>query len=189
MRWIFVAFGLGLLVPAAGFILLQRGEQTALPATTSNPPSAGFVPAKPTKGNSLEELEARLPGAAYRIDTNDAGLLARGEVVYRKSCTTCHGANLEGQPNWQRRDADGNFPAPPHDETGHTWHHSDEVLFNIVKFGPGFYTPGYSGKMPAYEALLEDRDIKAVNSWIASTWPTDILLAQRERTLTSEQPL
>ena len=50
-----------------------------------------------------------------------------------------------------------------------------------------FYTPGYSGKMPAYEALLEDRDITAVNSWIASTWPTDILLAQQERTLASEQ--
>ena len=72
-------------------------------------------------------------------------------------------------------------------EAGHAWHHSDEVLFNIVKFGPVFFTPGYSGKMPAYEALLEDRDITAVNSWIASTWPTDILLAQQERTLASEQ--
>lgn len=72
-------------------------------------------------------------------------------------------------------------------EAGHAWHYSDEVLFNIVKFGPVFYTPGYSGKMPAYEALLEDRDITAVNSWIASTWPTDILLAQQERTLASEQ--
>ena len=149
--------------------------------------SQNSAPQRPRLSPTLEELEAKLPDVPYRILTRDPVLLARGQTVYRSSCAGCHGADLEGQPNWRRRDAEGNFPAPPHDETGHTWHHSDEVLFNIVKFGPGFYTPGYSGKMPAYEALLEDRDIKAVNSWIASTWPTDILLAQRERTLTSEQ--
>ena len=57
----------------------------------------------------------------------------------------------------------------------------------LVKFGPGYYTPGYSGKMPAYDGVLSDLDIKAVNSWIASTWPKEILIAQRERTLASEQ--
>ena len=186
MRWVFAAFGLGLLA-LIGIVLWQRGEQTASTATTTNPPSVGFAPAAPVEGPSLDELEASLPDAAYRIVTNDPGLLARGEVVYRTSCAVCHGGNLAGQPNWRTRGADGNLPAPPHDETGHTWHHSDEVLFNLVKYGPGFYTPGYSGKMPAYEALLEDRDIKAVNSWIASTWPTEILLAQRERTLASEK--
>ena len=115
-------------------------------------------------------------------------MLARGETVYRTSCTTCHGANLEGQANWWLRDVDGNLPAPPHDKTGHTWHHSDEVLFNLVKYGPAMYVDNYTGKMPAYDGVLDDRDIRAVNSWIASTWPEEILLAQRERTLISEQP-
>lgn len=187
MKSIFAVFCFGFLV-LIGLILWQRSEQQSSTATTSIPPSAGFSPATPAKGPSLSELEAKLPDAVYRIVTNDPGLLARGEVVYRTACTTCHGANLEGQPNWRMKDAEGNLPAPPHDKTGHTWHHSDEVLFNLVKYGPVFYTPGYSGKMPAYEALLEDRDIKAVNSWIASTWPTEIQLAQRERTLASEQP-
>lgn len=151
-------------------------------------PSQGFVSQGPSTGPTLEEIEASLPEAPYRISIHDPALLERGEAVYRTSCAVCHGADLQGQPNWRIRDAEGNLPAPPHDKTGHTWHHSDEVLFNLVKYGPGFYTPGYSGKMPAYEALLEDGDIKAVNSWIASTWPTEILLAQRERTFASEQP-
>ena len=27
------------------------------------------------------------------------------------------------------------LPAPPHNETGHTWHHPDEMLFAITKYG------------------------------------------------------
>lgn len=158
-------------------------------STTASSPSSSFTsPSKPN-GPTLQEVEERLSfEPLFRIDVSDRALLALGKEVYFDSCAACHGASLQGQPNWRNRDAEGNLPAPPHDLTGHTWHHSDEVLFNLVKHGPGFYTPDYSGKMPAYEALLTDRDIRAVNSWIASTWPQEILLAQRERTLASEQP-
>lgn len=186
LRVILLTFGF--LVLAVVALLAWQRTQINGPDNSSAPtsPSQGFSLQGPSAGPTLEELEARLPEAPYRILTRDPALLARGEEVYRTSCAVCHGTNLEGQPNWWIRDAQGNLPAPPHDKTGHTWHHSDEVLFNLVKYGPGVYTPGYSGKMPAYEALLEDRDIQAVNSWIASTWPTEVLLAQRERTLASE---
>ena len=43
-----------------------------------------------------------------------------GQSLYADNCASCHGANLEGQPNWQSPDADGVLPAPPHDGTGHT---------------------------------------------------------------------
>lgn len=187
MRLIAIILGIGCLGVVGAFA--WQGVRDAAPdkGASAVSPAQEFAAQSPGVGSSLRDIEASLPDASYRILTNDPGLLARGEVVYRSACAVCHGINLEGQANWQMRDADGNLPAPPHDKTGHTWHHSDDVLFNLVKFGPGYYVPGYSGKMPAYGELLEDRDIKAVNSWIASTWPTEILLAQRERTLASEQ--
>ena len=156
--------------------------------TATTPQSSAFQSQAPVTGPSLSDIEARLSfDPIHRIDLSDGDLLVQGKTVYEQACASCHGANLQGQANWRMRDEDGNLPAPPHDKTGHTWHHSDEVLFKLVKFGPGFYTPSYSGKMPAYDGVLSDLEIKAVNSWIASTWPKEILIAQRERTLASEQ--
>ncbi|MBL4645745.1 MAG: c-type cytochrome, partial [Rhizobiales bacterium] len=51
-------------------------------------------------------------------------MVKKGAVIYAEYCASCHGADLEGQPNWQSPDADGKMPAPPHDQRGHTWHHS-----------------------------------------------------------------
>ena len=72
-------------------------------------------------------------GGDTRADAGDAKLVAEGRAVYAKHCAECHGAKLEGQPNWQTRNPGGTFPAPPHDPSGHTWHHPDRVLFAITK--------------------------------------------------------
>jgi len=56
---------------------------------------------------------------------NNPQAVALGQQVYAARCASCHGANLEGQPNWQQELPTGGLPAPPHDETGHTWHHND----------------------------------------------------------------
>ena len=66
----------------------------------------------------------------------DAATLAMGKSVYADHCASCHGANLEGQVNWRERLPTGRLPAPPHDRTGHTWHHPDAQLFDITKRGP-----------------------------------------------------
>ena len=175
----------GLLFWIAAGVLSPR--QPSL-TTATPPPSSAFQSQGQVTGPRLSDIEARLSfDPIHRIDLSDGDLLAQGKTVYEQACASCHGANLQGQANWRMRDKDGNLPAPPHDKTGHTWHHSDEVLFMLVKFGPGYYTPGYSGKMPAYDGVLSDLDIKAVNSWIASMWPKEILIAQRERTLASAQ--
>jgi hypothetical protein len=58
-------------------------------------------------------------------DPNDSKLVERGKIVYEEQCANCHGEHLEGEPNWQRRKPNGELPAPPHDASGHTWHHSD----------------------------------------------------------------
>lgn len=94
-----------------------------------------------------------------------------GRELYGTNCASCHGADLQGQPDWQRRLDTGRMPAPPHDETGHSWHHSDQSLFTITKLGVGAIVPGYESDMPAFQGKLSDADIAAVLAFIKSTWP------------------
>jgi len=112
-----------------------------------------------------------------------AALAAAGESLYVVHCAQCHGGALEGQPNWRERKSDGRLPAPPHDQTGHTWHHPDEQLFAIVKHGLGPLAPaGYVSDMPAYDKVLSDRQIHAVLAFIKSRWPEEIRARQAETT-------
>ena len=97
--------------------------------------------------------------------------IVRGKEIYAQNCASCHGANLEGQPDWKRRLENGRMPAPPHDESGHTWHHSDQDLFAITKLGVGGVVPGYESDMLAFGDILSDEDITAVLAFIKSTWP------------------
>lgn len=100
-----------------------------------------------------------------------AAAVAEGRDLYLQHCASCHGENLEGQPNWQTRLANGRLPAPPHDASGHTWHHSDEVLLRIVREGLGAIAPGYENDMPAFGGVLSDAEIEAILAYIKSTWP------------------
>jgi mono/diheme cytochrome c family protein len=114
--------------------------------------------------------------AALRLKPDDPAVLATGLQVYGKHCAACHGAKLEGQPNWRTRDAAGRLPAPPHDASGHTWHHTDEVLFRITKYGvaKAANLKDYVSTMPVYEGVLSDAEIIAVLSYIKANWPADI---------------
>jgi len=116
------------------------------------------------------EMEAKVQAA----NASDESLVALGEPIYRDHCASCHGAQLEGQPNWKVRKSDGRLPAPPHDESGHTWHHADEVLFRITKEGLSAIVAGYESDMPAYRDLLTDAEIWAVLAYIKSRWPQRI---------------
>ncbi len=109
------------------------------------------------------------------LTPDNAKLVAVGQEIYADQCATCHGENLEGQPNWQTRDEDGLLPAPPHDATGHTWHHDDETLFTLTKFGlAGLMENAPPTGMPVYEGVLGDDEIIAVLSYIKSTWPDEL---------------
>jgi mono/diheme cytochrome c family protein len=113
------------------------------------------------------------------IRAEDPNVVARGRAVYDQHCASCHGARFEGQENWQTRRADGKLPAPPHDASGHTWHHPDRVLFEITKYGIARYAPpGYASDMPGYEGVLSDTDIAASLAYIKSAWPPEIRAAQ-----------
>ncbi|WP_299961176.1 cytochrome c [uncultured Roseobacter sp.] len=106
----------------------------------------------------------------------DANAVALGATVYQENCASCHGGNLEGQPDWRSPGEDGRLPAPPHDASGHTWHHDGETLFQLTKYGVGalINDPDYASNMPIYDGVLSDDEIIAVLSYIKSTWPDDI---------------
>lgn len=121
------------------------------------------------------------------IRSDDAAQVAVGRDLYAQRCVQCHGDKLQGQPNWRLRQANGRLPAPPHDASGHTWHHPDEQLFGMVKLGLKPYAPaGYESDMPAFENLLSDEQIRAVLAFIESTWPTRIRDLQRKASLQTE---
>ena len=103
-----------------------------------------------------------------------------GRDLYVEFCASCHGSDLEGQADWKRRLDNGRMPAPPHDETGHTWHHSDQDLFAITKGGVEAVVSDYESDMPAFDGILSDDEIKAVLGYIKSTWP------ERQRTFQAE---
>lgn len=128
-------------------------------------------------------LTALLDGGV--VTTGDPGQIARGERIYGQHCASCHGLRLEGQAEWRSRKADGRLPAPPHDMSGHTWHHPDEHLFRITKHGltPPLAPEGYESDMPAFEGVLTDAEIRAVLAFIKSRWPAHI----RERQTRLEQ--
>ena len=112
---------------------------------------------------------------------NNPQAVALGQQVYAARCASCHGVNLEGQPNWQQDLPTGGRPAPPHDETGHTWHHNDQSLLTTVKYGgQATSPPGYKSNMPAFGGVLSDEEIYAVLAYIKSTWSPDIQAAQQQ---------
>lgn len=118
---------------------------------------------------------AREPSSAGLLRPDDPQVVAEGARIYEVQCASCHGPNLEGQPDWQTRRPDGTLPAPPHDETGHTWHHPDTVLLDLTKNGvQAFAGPNYRSDMPAFEGNLTDAEIIAVLSYIKSRWPAEI---------------
>lgn len=121
--------------------------------------------------------------AGHELENRD---LLRGAEVYQTNCAACHGANLEGQPDWQVPGPDGILPAPPHDETGHTWHHDNGLLFDYTRLG-GQATlamrgiTGFQSGMPAFEDTLTDDEIWDVLAYIRSTWPQRVKDIQAAR--------
>jgi len=108
--------------------------------------------------------------------------IAAGRAVYDAHCAACHGARLEGQPDWKQRLPNGRLPAPPHDDGGHTWHHPYEVLFAITRDGlvPPYAPQGYRSDMPAFGSRLSDDEIWNTLAYIRRRWSDKIRAAHDE---------
>ncbi len=106
----------------------------------------------------------------------DEAAVAQGATLYAENCASCHGDKFEGEADWQVAGPDGLRPAPPHDETGHTWHHADALLFDLTKRGVAeVIGRGYESAMPPFDGTLTDEEILATLAYIKSTWPRRVI--------------
>jgi mono/diheme cytochrome c family protein len=127
--------------------------------------------------NSSVEGKGSSPGAGQPVTINgvtvppppalDVSAIVRGEQLYARYCAACHGVHLEGAANWRLPLPDGSLPAPPHDSSGHTWHHPDSVLIAITRDGGD---PTQNSRMPAFKGQLTDEEIEAVLTFMKSRW-------------------
>ena len=98
----------------------------------------------------------------------------KGMELYTNNCVSCHMENLVGNPDWKSGvDEDGQRLPPPLNGTAHTWHHSPDQLFQVIRYGYKKFDPNYKGKMLGNEDLSED-DVWSILAYIKSLWPEEI---------------
>jgi len=110
-----------------------------------------------------------------------------GERLYTEHCASCHGKDLEGEPDWKQQNADGSLKAPPHDDSGHTWHHDDKTLFDYTKKGGEAFMEeagiaNFRSGMPGFSSVLSDQEVAKVLTFVKSRWSERSSQVQRQRT-------
>lgn len=109
------------------------------------------------------------------VPTLHADRVAEGETLYLQYCAECHGVDLKGSPTWKEPLADGSLPPPPQDDTGHTWHHADKLLIEIIQNGGDV---SYNSKMPAFGDKLTEDQIVSILEFFKSKWGIEAREAQ-----------
>lgn len=92
--------------------------------------------------------------------------VSRGKELYQQFCASCHGVDLAGDSDWKTPNEDGSFPPPPHDASGHTWHHSDQALIQIIRDG----SDSAQSRMPRFGDQLKDDDIISILEYLKGHW-------------------
>lgn len=116
----------------------------------------------------------------YPITRDSEENIFKGKKLYNQYCASCHQVNLSGAKNWKGFDEDGHRKAPPLNGTGHTWHHSDELLHKIIKYGFAKLIKDYQGKMMGFGENINDEGIDNILSYIKSYWKDDTYEYQLE---------
>lgn len=186
MSWITSRNGAGAavaVVAVVGLAAVAFWPDTAPePESVAAPVTPAPAPAQTQAADTMPPADGAAPTEAQPADVN----LQAGAQLYAENCASCHGENLQGQPDWRTPYEDGSLPAPPHDDTGHTWHHGDPTLFKYVKLG-GEATLAQQGiefnsGMPGFGDSLTDAEIRDILAYIRSTWSERSQKLQAART-------
>lgn len=125
-----------------------------------------------------------LSGGAPPPPPIDRGAVEAGSALYIQHCAACHGVDLQGAPNWKTPNDDGSYPPPPHDDSGHTWHHSDTTLLELILDGSEFE----QSRMPAFAGKLTEADVEAILEYLKSEWGDQERTYQWQNTWRESQP-
>jgi len=154
----------GLIGAVAGLLMATA----ACSGATNTPGVAEVAPSGVPSGPGEESLPQLTPD-----------MVATGGDLYAQHCSTCHGADLKGANDWKVRNADGSYPPPPQDDTGHTWHHGDDQLVEIILKGLDFE----QSRMPAFGDRLTKSEVLSILEFFKSTWGPRERVVQWEATL------
>ena len=87
----------------------------------------------------------------------------------------------QAAPGWDRPDASGEMPAPPHGPEGHTWKHSDAMLYRIVAQGwRDPYNKTSRLTMPPFSGALTPGEIRDVIDYLKTLWTPEQRSFQQE---------
>ena len=100
--------------------------------------------------------------------SSDDDLVELGRTIYAEDCQVCHGEARTGRG--------GLANAPVHGPDGHTWHHPDGQLRELI-LGALDYP---QKTMPSFVGRLTDSEVDAVLEYIKSNWDTTQLEWQAE---------
>ena len=134
--------------------------------------------------NAIVGLSGMVASATFASEMpspRDPALVNAGRAIYQQSCASCHGARGEGDPAWQQPDRQDELPAPPHDSQGHTWKHSDAMLYRIVQHGwRDAFNKTDRLTMPAFKGQLSRKETLAVITYLKTLWTPGQRRFQRE---------
>jgi mono/diheme cytochrome c family protein len=159
----------------SGIVLWLTGCQVTVVATPTQ------LPPRP---NDIEAVQVS------SLPVLDPDEITLGETVYAANCANCHGVNLEGEADWKIQNEDQSFRSPPHDDTGHTWHHPDDQLIEAITLGGARFEGlniGGTSDMPAFGEIMTDAEITAVLTYIKSSWPDDIRAIQWQMSVQTQE--
>lgn len=139
-------------------------------------------------GGAMRLLPLLLPACAAAIASQAMAAQPSSEIelgrqLYQTHCASCHGRSGEGQLDWQKADAAGELPAPPHDSTGHTWRHTDRELEVMIEMGwrdPFNATSRLT--MPAFDSVLPRSDVRAIITYLKTLWTPQERADQAQKT-------
>ena len=127
----------------------------------------------------VDEVSVVQYALAHIADASSAEDVRAGRVIYKTYCSQCHGRNLQGQALWQVLDEYAGRRAPAHDDSGHTWQHPDEDIYQKIRSGHlPKANPSAVSYMPAFENILGEGQILQVMAYIKARWSLGIRVAQ-----------
>ena|SRR5437773_1443441 len=110
-----------------------------------------------------------------------------GQTLYAANCDSCHGGRTGGSMM--------DYP-PRHNASGHTWHHPDCELLQVVRDGGDEMTrsmrdmmaPPGAPQMQAFKDRLSDDEIRDVLAFIKTMWTPEQRRVQSDITSESCPP-
>lgn len=101
-----------------------------------------------------------------------------GKLLFAATCAACHGREAQGlAEDWKQVDENGNYPPPPLDGSAHAWHHSLDILKEVIEEGGA----SVGGVMPGFRSVYSDEQIESLIASFQSRWSDKTYKIWQER--------